>query len=342
VGKVRIPIKYKPLNDLLAGKLPGVDKAIIYGGRESSKTFTTGLSLAAGIVNHNHRVLYTRYTMKSADKSIIPAFNNRVDLLGYSKYVHSTKQSVECLHNEGRVDFAGIKTSSGNQSAALKSLENYSVLIVDEAEEWESYDEFEKIELSIRSKDVQPVSIIVMNPCDESHFVYQKFFKPNNIPNEFCGIVDGILYIHSSYLDLGEQYVAKKNWVKFEKARLVYEEVEKVALSERKKVFSEDKIKTHAFYKYKVLGHWQTKKDNLCVEHWNTFTEWPDEEPDYTLFGLDFGTSPDPNALVEASVYDRDDGPDLVYVKEHLYKNEMLNSELSDAIKFAMENSNGE
>jgi phage terminase large subunit len=270
--------------------------------------------------------------MKSADKSIIPAFNDRVNLLGYSKYVHSTKTSVECLHNDGRVDFAGIKTSSGNQSAALKSLENYSVLIVDECEEWESYDEFEKIELSIRSKDVQPVSIIVMNPCDESHFVYQKFFKPNNIPNEFCGIVNGILFIHSSYLDLGEQYVAKKNWKKFEKARLIYEKVDIVPLMDRKGKFSQEEMKTHAFYKYKVLGHWQTKKDNLCIEYWDTFTEWPEEEADYTLFGLDFGTSPDPNALVETSVYGNN-----VYVKEHVYMTEMLNSELADAINDAIE-----
>lgn len=331
MSKIFIPKKYEPLFKLFRGELPEVERCIIYGGRESSKTFTTSLALVDATVNFNHRVLYTRYTMKSADKSIIPAFNNRVGLLGYSDYMHTTLNSVECKHNRGRVDFSGIKTSSGNQTAALKSLEDYSILIIDEAEEWQSYEEYEKIELSIRSKDVQPVSVIVMNPCDESHFVYQEFFLPHGIPNEFSGIVGKTLYIHSTYLDLGKKYVAKKNWDKFESARIVYENVEKVPYSERKDGCSKKDLKTHEFYKYKVLGHWKTKKDNLCIEHWEEFKDFPEEEPDYTLFGLDFGTSPDPNALIETRVYGND-----VYFKEHLYKTDLFNEQLAEIIKEAI------
>lgn len=338
MGKIRIPLKYKALDDLLTGKLPNVDMAIIYGGRESSKTFTTGLSLSNAIVNYGHRALYLRYTMKSSDDSTISGFHNRIEQLGYNNKVHITKTEVSCKKGIGKVRFAGIKTSSGNQTASLKSLEGFTVLLVDECEEWTSYDEFEKIELSIRGKGNQCVSILVMNPCDESHFVYQEFFKPNNIPNEFCGIVNGILFIHSSYLDLGKEHVDPKNWKKFEAARLVYEEIEKIPIAERKERCPAKKLKLHAFYKYKVLGHWQTTKDNLCIEHWEEFKEWPDREPDYVAFGCDFGTDPDPNAVVETRVYESLDDPNIidVYTKEHVYKNNMENSQLADAINVAM------
>ena len=41
------------------------------------------------------------------------------------------KEQIKSNVGKGYVDFTGIKTSSGNQTANLKSLEDYSVLIAD-------------------------------------------------------------------------------------------------------------------------------------------------------------------------------------------------------------------
>jgi phage terminase large subunit len=306
--------------------LPEVHTCVIVGGRESGKTFTVGLAAGDGLINHQHRMLYTRYTMKSAGKSIIPAFNNRLKLMGYERFANINKEQIKSNVGKGYVDFSGIRTSSGNQTANLKSLEDYSVLIADEFEEWTNEDEFDAIELSLRAKDVSPFTVIVMNPTDVSHFAYTKFFLPNKIPNEFCGIVDGVLYIWSCYLDIGKKNVAKKNWIKFEKAKVIYEQVEKVPLDERVEKCSKADLKQWRFYKYKVLGHWNSQVDNLCIEDYETFKEWPTIEPDYKIYGLDFGMSPDPTVLGETRVYGND-----IYCKEHVYKNNLTNSKIAKA-----------
>jgi phage terminase large subunit len=323
---LRIHPKYKPLFDLFAGKLPEVHTCVIVGGRESGKTFTVGLAAGDGLINHHHRMLYTRYTMKSAGKSIIPAFNNRLALMGYDRFAKINKESIESTVGIGKVDFAGIKTSSGNQTANLKSLEDYSVLIADEFEEWTNEDEFDSIELSLRAKDVSPFTVIVMNPTDVSHFAYKKFFEPNKIPNEFCGIVDGVLYIWSCYLDIGKKNVAKKNWIKFEKARLIYEKVEEINIEERESQCSKSDLKQWKFYKYKVLGHWNSQVDNLCIDEYKTFKDFPAKEPDYHLYGMDFGMSPDPTVIGETRVYGN-----KVYCKEHVYKNNLTNKKIAAA-----------
>ena len=46
--------------------------------------------------------------------------------------------------------FRGIKTSSGNQTAKLKSIQGITTFVCDEAEEWTNEEEFDKIMLSIR------------------------------------------------------------------------------------------------------------------------------------------------------------------------------------------------
>lgn len=54
-----------------------------------------------------------------------------------------------------RIMFRGIKTSSGNQTAKLKSIQGITTFVCDEAEEWTSEEEFDKIMLSIRKKGIQ-------------------------------------------------------------------------------------------------------------------------------------------------------------------------------------------
>lgn len=48
--------------------------------------------------------------------------------------------------------FRGIRTSSGNQTAKLKSIQGLTTFVCDEAEEWNSEEDFDKLVLSIRQK----------------------------------------------------------------------------------------------------------------------------------------------------------------------------------------------
>lgn len=298
----------------------------ITGGRESSKTFTASLACNDRVVNYGYRELYTRYTLTSAEKSIIPAFMNRSELLGYSEYLYPVAKSIKCKASGGYVDFAGIKVSSGNQTANLKSLENYACLTCEELEEYPSLEEFQKIEESIRSKDVQPFTVCIMNPTTKKHWAFKFFFQDRNVKPGFNGIKGDTLYIHTTYLDLGEKYVARKNWLKFEAARVVYERLEQLS-PEKRNIQPQGDIRLWKYYKYNVLGGWKDTAEGLVFEDWDTFEEFP---PDHSLkiYGLDFGFSKDPSVLVEGRIYGN-----ARYFKQHIYKTGLLNSDLARMIQ---------
>lgn len=335
---IRTNPKFKPLFERIHGKHEQVEYVIITGGRESSKTFTFGVACTDAIVNAAHRVLFTRYTMTSAEHSVIPAFLNRSKLLGYDPWLTKTKKSVECTHNKGRVDFKGFKTGAGNQTAALKSLEDYSMLVLEEAEEYPNYKEFEKVDLSLRSSDLSPFTVLILNSASKNHWIYKEFFEKKGVKGGHNGIVGNVLYIHVTYLDLGKKYVTPKNWRKFESARLVYEEIQALRPEDRKRS-NKEKLKTWTWYKEVVLGEWRTAVEGVIFEDWEMFTEYPMQEingkmveiePDLHTFGLDFGYSNDPTSLIELRRYGN-----KRYYREHIYETHLSNKEIAERIKIS-------
>ena len=162
-----------------------------------------------------HQILYTRYTMVSAGMSVIPEFMEKVELDGNAKWYTHTKTDVKNLRSGGGIMFRGIKTSSGNQTAKLKSIHGITTFVVDEAEEWVSEKEFETIMLSIRQKGIQNRIIIVMNPTDNNHWVYKRFIENTHKEVEYDGVPvqisthPNVLHIHTTYLDNIENLLEK-------------------------------------------------------------------------------------------------------------------------------------
>lgn len=186
---------------------------LITGGRGSGKSFnastfierlTFEMTPTEKIV---HQILYTRYTMVSAGMSIIPEMMEKIDLDGTTKYFKTTKTDIVNRMTGSRIMFRGIKTSSGNQTAKLKSIQGITTFVCDEAEEWTSEDEFDKIMLSIRKKGIQNRIIIIMNPCDSNHFIYKKYIEKTHKLVEIDGVQvqvsthPNVLHIHTTYFD---------------------------------------------------------------------------------------------------------------------------------------------
>jgi len=128
---------------------------IITGGRGSGKSFAVTVFLTLLTMTEGIRVLFTRFTMVSAHLSIIPEFLEKIILLGYENTFSVNKAEVVNLKNKSDILFRGIKTSAGNQTASLKSLQGVSTWVLDEAEELIDEDIFDTIDLSIREKNIQ-------------------------------------------------------------------------------------------------------------------------------------------------------------------------------------------
>ena len=147
------------------------------------------------------RILFTRYTMTSAHLSIIPEFLEKIGLLGFEDVFSINKSEVLNLSNKSDILFRGIKTSAGNQTASLKSLQGISCWVLDEAEELVDEDIFDTIDLSIREKDIQNRVVLILNPVTKEHWIYKRFFQDKGVEAGFNGVKDNVCYIHSTYLD---------------------------------------------------------------------------------------------------------------------------------------------
>ena len=128
---------------------------ICTGGRGSGKSFSIGLLLCLLTFEPNHVILFTRYTLRSASISIIPVFLQKIELLGMQEDFYITKDEIINKKSGSRILFRGIKTSSGDQTANLKSLQGVTTWVLDEAEELTDEETFDKIDLSVRSRDTQ-------------------------------------------------------------------------------------------------------------------------------------------------------------------------------------------
>lgn len=180
---------------------------LITGGRGSGKSFNASLFCKRLLYERNQIILYSRYTMVSAEKSVIPEFKEKIEIEGDNEYFNVNQNNIVNNITGSRIMFDGIKTSSGNQTAKLKSIQGLTTFVVDEGEEWQSEEEYDKIRLSIRTKGVQNRTLIIMNPCSNLHFIYKKYLRDTHR----IEIIDGVEvqisthpdveHIHTTYLD---------------------------------------------------------------------------------------------------------------------------------------------
>ena len=257
---------------------------IVTGGRGSGKSFAVALFLLNLLKKYSgHKILFTRYTMTAARISIIPEFEEKINLLGYQNDFEILNNEIVCKSSGSMILFRGIKTSSGNQTANLKSLQGVTTWVLDEAEELDNEKIFDTINLSIRSKYRNRV-IMVLNPATKEHFLYKRFYE---LKDKDC------TYIHTDYLDnkdnLSDSFLT---------------EVERIKKTNPQK------------YEHVILGNWLDKLEGLI------FTNWETGEFDESLpfaFGQDFGYT-DPTTLVKVAL---DSKNHYLYVKECFYESNL-------------------
>ena len=158
-----------------------------------------------------HTILFTRYTLTSARISIIPEFIEKLELMDCIADFHVTKDEIINRKSGSKIIFRGIKTSSGDQTASLKSLTGITTWVVDEAEELTDEQKFDTIDLSVRQQGKQNRVILILNPTTKEHFVYTRFFEDKGVQEGSNTQKHNTTYIHTTYLDninnLSESYI---------------------------------------------------------------------------------------------------------------------------------------
>jgi len=274
---------------------------IITGGRGSGKSFSLNVLLCSLMREEGHVILFTRYTLRSASISIIPEFVEKIEYLNMVNEFHITKDEIVHKTSGSKILFRGIKTSSGNQVASLKSLQGVTTWVLDEAEELVEESIFDTIDLSVRQKGKQNRIIMMMNTTTKDHFIYNRFFEGKGV-QEGSNISKGdTTYVHTTYLDnlenLSESYI---------------QQLEDMKLRRPKK------------FKHQIMGGWLDKADGVVFENWK-IGEF--KNVGTSVFGQDFGFSVDPTTLVETSI---DSKNKCIYLKLHYYKPNLTTTQIAE------------
>jgi phage terminase large subunit len=271
------------------------------GGRGSSKSYSLNSFLLLLTYEVGHVILFTRYTLTSAHISIIPEFIDKIETANLNNDFSITKDEIINLKTGSKILFKGIKTSSGTQTANLKSLAGVTTWVLDEAEELNDEDTFDKIDFSIRAKNVQNRVILVLNPATKEHFIYKRFYESKGVADGSNLVKGDTTYIHTTYEDniknLSQSFILQ---------------------------IEDMKVRRPQKYKHQILGGWLDKAEGVVFNNWSFGTFNPNDLP--TSFGLDFGFSIDPDTLIEVAI---DKDHKRIYVKEHLYQNGLRMEDLA-------------
>ena len=273
---------------------------VVTGGRGSGKSFGVNVFLLNLTYESGHKVLFTRFTLTSAAASIIPEFIEKIELMGVENDFRITKDEIINLTTGSSIMFKGIRTSSGNQTAALKSLSGVTTFVLDEAEELVDEDTFSKIDFSIRSNTKSNRVILILNPTTKEHWIYQRFFMYPNVKAGTNGSKGDVTYIHTTFED--------------NKGNLSKSYLEQLYDLKRRDIVK---------FEHQILGGWLNKAEGTIITNWKVghFVQ-----TELMCYGQDFGFSTDITSLVKVSV---DKDTRSVYVKQIYGKTNLSTSDIA-------------
>lgn len=297
--------KYEPL--FRKDRKGGPRYTIVTGGRASGKSTAVSTATVADSYLDDRAILYARYTMAAAEISVIPEYNDKIQMLGKRRHFAVTKDAIYNRVSKGVLYFRGILTSSGNQTAKLKSIPKLRKFFLDEAQELVKPADFDTIDLSIRDRAAVNEVLMAMNPSDIHHWIYKRFFKKPGVPFDYNGVVDDVRYIHTDWRDV-RAYLSPS--------------FSAIAL----KCERENPEKYQNIY----LGDWAVKRSGLIYPRWQQVTlqdipiglDW--------WYANDWGYSNDPDALLRMAF---DAFTRTLYIVEVMYSRGKLPRDVAAAIR---------
>jgi len=233
----------------------------VYGGRGSGKSFTVAVAIVQKTYSqYLHKILYLRQTMSSSEDSTISDIRLVIQKLGLEADFREIKGVITNIKTGSQIVFKGIR-STGSQTAKLKSLSGITTLVIEEAEEVESFDEFSKIDESIRISGKPLKIILIYNPTSSvKSWIHKEWFK-EGIPKMER---NDTIYMHSTYLD----------------------NVENLNASVVKR-YEDLKETNPIYYKNTILAEWTLDMANKIYDGWGIY-DYFDNYGD-VWYGLDFG-----------------------------------------------------
>lgn len=193
----------------LIEKHKNIRYVVLVGGRGGSKSHALSTWSNSATFKKGWGIYFTRWTMSSAEKSVIPEFMRIAESLGNEKSFKFNRTQI--INNESGtvVDFSGLKPQSNQSTGDSKSLSKKNVFIVEEAEDVQSFELFDKADNSIRTVEHKNIVVLCLNQGHINHWIYKEFIEEHR---------DDVMHIPITYLDnikyLSDDFIRKAERVK--------------------------------------------------------------------------------------------------------------------------------
>jgi phage terminase large subunit len=241
----------------------------------------------------------TRYTQSSLKKSIYQDILDIAEQLGITSYLDISGDTISCKHNRNKIITHSMKLSEGTMTGKGKGLSGITHLLIDEAQEVKSEEEYIKLVDSIRTPGVERKIFLLFNPEAKAHWLHKRFFIDGN-PNPMWE--QDHCFIHTTYKD-NPFFDSKKA-----------EEWDRMA-----------SLKPD-WYKYHIMGNWKDYVEGRIYDNWEFIDSKPERFENF-VYGMDFGFN-HPTTLVK--VYYTEDE---LFIEPLIYARGKQNHELIDMMK---------
>jgi phage terminase large subunit len=270
---------------------------VISGGRASGKSTNIAAYFLMKLMGKEYfRGVVARYTSKALTNSIYRDILDLVAQFRLTPYLEIKGDEIRNKLNDNLILTHAMKLAEGTISAKGKGLARVTHLLIDEATELPSEEEYLKLVDSFRQKGTERRIFILFNPTSKSHWLFKRFYLPDGQPNPKWLSTHG--YLHTTYTDNSDNLDPTK-------------------IQEWEALREEDED----YFAHHILGHWRDIGEGQVFKGWH-FDFSPDQESE-TLYGLDFGFSTDPTAMVRVQKRGQ-----RLWIEELIYETGLTNEDI--------------
>lgn len=311
---------------------------VLNGGGDSGKSHYAATKIVtrclyAAANGYKHKFIVVRKTQPAVRKSAFVLVQEKIKLFNLpSKTVKINNTMLEItIFGNQQIIFCGL-----DDYEKIKSIEGITGAWLEEPTELSAKD-FRQLDLRIRGFTDDYMQIIFsFNPIDVNNWLNSEFFT-------------GLTEDGKPRSDFSD--VTPSDWPKHKMRKKIEIEVDgktyRNFVTTVHSTYKDNKWTTPAgiavleglkekdpnFYKVYALGQWGVLK-GLIYEEYTEIKQWP-EKFETSCYGLDFGFSNNPSALVEIGIT----GSDL-YLREHVYETGLTNPDIADKMSIVFGDKN--
>jgi len=275
---------------------------LISGGRASGKSTQVAIYFIMKLFEKDYfRGVISRYTIQSIKHSIYQDIMDLIKKLNLSAFLTIQGDTITHKVSGNMILCHSIKIADGNMTAKSKGLSNVTHLLIDEATEIPTQEEYIKLVDSFRYRGAERKIFLCFNPTYENHWIFKRFFLPSGEPNPKWS--EDHNFIHTTYLDNIDNIDPRKV--------LEWEQMKN--------------LDPH-YYDHHILGKWRRVGEGQVFKDWE-FGVWEPDPEASRIIGLDFGFFPDPTAIVEVRKKDGN-----IWIKELFYGQNLTNQDICSVL----------